>query len=108
MRNRSTDSLQVPNATSNGAATGGKTGAINYGAADDDGRPRDDTAWTESAIDHHLGPPDRQLLKGATTNLQTMMHIFKGNIGPGILAMPYAFSKVGLIPGMIVWRTRTR
>ena len=53
------------------------------------------TVWTEDHIDDNVLPPTRTLKKGATTNLQTMMHIFKGNIGTGILAMPYAFSNGG-------------
>lgn len=37
-----------------------------------------------------------------TTNLQTMMHIFKANIGTGILAMPNAFMNAGLFLGLAV------
>jgi hypothetical protein len=39
---------------------------------------------------------------GMTTNLQTMMHLLKGNIGTGILAMPNAFSNSGLLTGTIL------
>ena len=53
------------------------------------------TIWDEERIDDNVLPPTRTLKKGATTNLQTMMHMFKGNIGTGILAMPYAFSNIG-------------
>ena len=53
------------------------------------------TVWAEDRIDDNVLPPTRTLKKGATSNLQTMTHIFKGNIGTGILAMPYAFSNSG-------------
>jgi len=59
------------------------------------------TIWNEDRIDDALKPPDRTLRKGATSNLQTMTHIFKGNLGTGILAMPYAFSHAGLGAGFI-------
>jgi len=59
------------------------------------------TVWTEDRIDENLVPPTRTLKKGATSNLQTMTHMFKGNIGTGILAMPYAFSNSGIWAGFI-------
>ena len=43
-----------------------------------------------------------QLHEGTTTNLQTMMHLLKGNIGTGVLAMPSAFGNSGLITGTIL------
>ena len=89
----------IPNGVANDAKSGANVNAkVNVNAK----RKREDTAWSESTIDKQLGPPDRRLLKGATTNLQTMMHVFKGNVGPGILAMPYAFANVGLIPGLVI------
>ena len=30
-------------------------------------------------------------------NLETLMHLIKGNIGVGILAFPYALSKAGIL-----------
>lgn len=57
--------------------------------------------WTASRIDDNLPPPARTLKKGQTSNNQTMMHIFKGNIGTGILAMPYAFMNIGIGVGFI-------
>jgi len=35
----------------------------------------------------------------ATTDLETMVHLLKGNIGPGILALPQAFMNAGLWVG---------
>jgi len=40
--------------------------------------------------------------EGSTSNLQTMMHLLKGNIGTGILAMPNAFGNSGLLTGSIL------
>lgn len=37
----------------------------------------------------------------STSSLQTMMHILKGNIGTGILAMPSAFKNSGLVVGTL-------
>jgi len=59
------------------------------------------TVWAEDRIDDNVLPPTRTLKKGATSNLQTMTHIFKGNIGTGILAMPYAFSNSGVWAGFV-------
>lgn len=40
-------------------------------------------------------------MEHATTNLQTMMHLLKGNIGSGILAMPFAMMNAGLVGGSV-------
>lgn len=38
--------------------------------------------------------------KEKTTVLQTYLHLVKGNIGPGCLSLPWAFSKLGLAGGI--------
>ncbi|XP_034230033.1 proton-coupled amino acid transporter-like protein pathetic isoform X1 [Thrips palmi] len=40
-------------------------------------------------------------LEHPTSNLDTMIHLLKGNIGSGILAMPDAFSNAGLVVGTV-------
>jgi len=37
-----------------------------------------------------------------TTNIQTFLHLIKGNIGPSCLSLPWAFSQLGLLMGFIV------
>ncbi|KAJ6224063.1 hypothetical protein RDWZM_002608 [Blomia tropicalis] len=51
--------------------------------------------------DDELPPYGVRPSKRRTTNLQTMMHILKGNIGTGILAMPNAFMHSGIYVGLI-------
>jgi len=74
---------------------------VNSHSASQRAPPNGSTVWDEGRIDDNVLPPTRTLKKGATSNTQTMMHIFKGNIGTGILAMPYAFSNGGLWAGFV-------
>ncbi|XP_058453899.1 proton-coupled amino acid transporter-like protein CG1139 isoform X2 [Malaya genurostris] len=45
-------------------------------------------------------PSMHRTLEHPTTNLDTMIHLLKGNIGTGILAMPDAFKNAGLYVGL--------
>jgi len=36
-----------------------------------------------------------------TTNIQSLIHLLKGNIGPGCLSLPWAFSQLGFRVGLI-------
>lgn len=45
-------------------------------------------------------PSLHRTLEHPTTNVDTMIHLLKGNIGTGILAMPDAFKNAGLYVGL--------
>ncbi|CAL4105734.1 unnamed protein product [Meganyctiphanes norvegica] len=51
---------------------------------------------TKAPLPRHLSDRNYPL---ATTDLETMIHLLKGNIGPGILALPQAFMNAGLWVG---------
>ncbi|VVD00350.1 unnamed protein product [Leptidea sinapis] len=46
-------------------------------------------------------PASERYLEHPTSNIDTLIHLLKGNIGTGILAMPDAFKNAGLFLGVI-------
>ncbi|XP_064608550.1 neutral amino acid uniporter 4-like [Liolophura sinensis] len=56
-------------------------------------KAEEDDANIQIAMDN------RQVMPHSTTNMQSLMHLLKGNIGTGILAMPVAFLSSGLWTG---------
>ncbi|VVC86281.1 unnamed protein product, partial [Leptidea sinapis] len=46
-------------------------------------------------------PYDNRVVDHPTTNTETLLHLMKGSLGTGILAMPHAFAKSGYIVGSI-------
>lgn len=45
-------------------------------------------------------PSMHRKLEHPTSNIDTMIHLLKGNVGTGILAMPDAFKNAGLFMGL--------
>ncbi|XP_052752574.1 proton-coupled amino acid transporter-like protein CG1139 [Galleria mellonella] len=46
-------------------------------------------------------PYDNRVVEHPTTNTETLLHLLKGSLGTGILAMPHAFSNSGYVVGSI-------
>ncbi|XP_047543601.1 proton-coupled amino acid transporter-like protein CG1139 [Vanessa atalanta] len=46
-------------------------------------------------------PYDNRVVEHPTTNTETLLHLLKGSLGTGILAMPHAFAKSGYVVGTI-------
>lgn len=46
-------------------------------------------------------PYDNRVVEHPTTNLETFLHLMKGSLGTGILAMPKAFSNAGYVVGSV-------
>uniref|UniRef100_A0A8D8SD52 Proton-coupled amino acid transporter 4 n=1 Tax=Cacopsylla melanoneura TaxID=428564 RepID=A0A8D8SD52_9HEMI len=55
------------------------------------------------SVPHDYEPYDHRgdIVKGATTNFETLIHLMKGSLGTGMLAMPIAFKNAGILDGLI-------
>lgn len=51
--------------------------------------------------DQYYDPACHRTLEHPTSNIDTLIHLLKGNVGTGILAMPDAFRNSGLYVGLI-------
>ncbi|KAF5294463.1 hypothetical protein FQR65_LT01589 [Abscondita terminalis] len=60
-------------------------------------RPESDTEDTSSMYDPH----EHRNVSHPTTNSETLIHMLKGSLGTGILAMPEAFKNSGMANGFI-------
>lgn len=68
------------------------------------GGPMDDSPDFMKTINNAGGgynPLLNRILEHPTSNLDTMIHLLKGNIGTGILAMPDAFRNAGWLVGIV-------
>ncbi|XP_013790821.1 proton-coupled amino acid transporter 2-like isoform X2 [Limulus polyphemus] len=61
----------------------------------------DDDEEDEEETQQQDGSPQRKRPSHKTTNSQTLMHLLKGNTGPGLLALPSAFVNSGLLVGTL-------
>lgn len=78
---------------------------INVAGGSSSGAPGGaDSGGESSKEDLFLDPLANRDLEHPTSNLDTLIHLLKGNIGTGILAMPDAFKNAGLYVGEFCFR----
>ncbi|XP_050443668.1 proton-coupled amino acid transporter-like protein CG1139 isoform X3 [Adelges cooleyi] len=63
---------------------------------------------SSNSKDAELGgynPFDHRMVQHPTTDMETFIHLLKGSLGTGILAMPLAFLNAGLVFGLVATAT---
>ncbi|KAK3932263.1 Proton-coupled amino acid transporter-like protein [Frankliniella fusca] len=58
-------------------------------------------ADNQASSDGSYDPYDHREMDHPTNNFETWVHMLKGSLGTGVLAMPHAFNNAGLIVGLI-------
>lgn len=61
----------------------------------------DQHAKETKSYQNNYNPASERDLEHPTSNFDTLVHLLKGNIGTGILAMPDAFKNAGLVIGVL-------
>ncbi|XP_055599202.1 proton-coupled amino acid transporter-like protein CG1139 isoform X2 [Uranotaenia lowii] len=62
---------------------------------------KDAVKESDVILDQNYDPHHHRTRKHPTTNFETLVHILKGSLGTGILAMPQAFDNSGYVSGLI-------
>ncbi|KAJ2954569.1 hypothetical protein O0L34_g2858 [Tuta absoluta] len=62
---------------------------------------RSHSARSIEIIDPNYDPHLHRVVENPTTNFETLVHLLKCSLGTGILAMPQAFARSGLVTGII-------
>ncbi|XP_063837582.1 proton-coupled amino acid transporter-like protein CG1139 [Ostrinia nubilalis] len=55
----------------------------------------------KGVVEEEYEPYDNRVVEHPTTNIETLLHLLKGSLGTGILAMPHAFSNSGYVVGVV-------
>ncbi|XP_054275982.1 proton-coupled amino acid transporter-like protein pathetic [Macrosteles quadrilineatus] len=69
-------------------------------ASKDSKQPQDETAVTDT-LDGEYNPFEHRNVPHPTTDTETLIHLIKGCLGTGLLAMPAAFMSSGLLFGLV-------